>query len=282
MPTIEFTVRPRLLLRLVVAALAIASVQNANADTLYVVVGRNLFRVNSSTLLATTVGPIGFSGIGGLTFDNDNRLFGIREGSPAQLVEIDIATGHGTPVAPVTGVSISASTSLANHPKTNMLYGMSSAGPNPNVLMTISKLNGNPTIIGTMPISVGLNGLSFDLNGNLWGIDAEHEQLVSVNQTNAALTVIGSNGLASYPTLSALDVGPTGVFWSINVGAGYELISIDPASGAPVSHGTISGLGSGSTRATGIAASRVVVPEPASAALIAIGVLSFWRRNQGS
>jgi hypothetical protein len=193
------------------------SMTEAHADVLYVTLGPGLYRLNTDTLASTLVGNTGFTDIGGLAFDNNGTLFGINGGAPGQLVRLNINTGVGSLVAPITGVTVSLSTSLANDPTTNTLYGMSLNGPNPNVLMTISKLNGNPSVLGAMPTSVGMNGLSFDQGGTLWGIDAEHEELVRINKTNASLTVVATNSLAAYPTLADLAVGPTGRFWSIKL-----------------------------------------------------------------
>jgi len=76
------------------------------------------------------------------------------------------------------------------------------------------------------------------------GIDggAGREELIRINKANAATTVVGPNGLAAYPHVGALDIGPSGTFWAVNYDTDYTLLSINPTTGAPTEVGVIGGL----------------------------------------
>ena len=142
-------------------------------------------------------------------------------------------------------------------------------------LVTYSKTNGSAGTVGDTTASA-LIGLDFDSSGQLWGIDGETgvEQLVRIDKTNGAITVIGPGGLLDFPTIGAFDIGPTGTFWAVH-GTDLELLSIDPSTGLAISFGNITGIQLGGFM-TGLAS----LPGPGAAYLLCLGTLALRRRRR--
>ncbi len=208
--------------------------------------GSTLVRIDTATLTGTTVGPMGFSSVGGLTFGNDGTLFGISTSSTDTVIRVDRNTGAGTAVGPV-GVGVNFSTGFANDPMTDSLVSTTSQGVGySSMLVVLSKQTGGVVrTIGDTRASA-IVGLDFDALGQLWGVDGDgsKEELVRIDVNTAALTRVGPQGLAQYSGIGCFCVGPSGTFWAVNRStSGPELIQIDANTGAPTSRGVITGLG---------------------------------------
>ncbi len=216
----------------------------AQGDTLYGVAGGSaLVRIDTSTRMATLIGSIGFSGVGGLAFGNDGTLYGIATSNDALLV-IDTKTGAGKSVG-VVGMAVAFSTGMSNDPVQDMLYGITQQGVGySGYLVTYSKSTGKATPVGDTGASAVV-GLGFDAAGQLWGIDGGggHEELIKINKASGATVVVRAQGLAAYSGIGCFDIGPSATFWAINnTGSSYQLVRINPATGVPTLVGTLTGI----------------------------------------
>ena len=221
----------------------------AQSDVLYGVGmgGTVLVRLDTGTLVATPIGTIGFSQVGGLAVGNDLVLYGV-EASGDQLIRIDVGTGAGTAIGP-TGRALTFSTGAGNDPTTDQLYAVAQGGIGfSSVLVRLDKTTGTATAIGDMASASGsaIVGLDFDRTGQLWGIDGAGamEHLIRVDKTTGAATIVGMNGLANHAGIGGFAIGQSGTFWAVNLrGSTAELVVINPATGAPIVVGNLSGSG---------------------------------------
>jgi len=253
---------------------AVLFANTTQADLLYGVKGDFLVTIDTDTVTGSVIGAVGFTGVGGLAFGNDGTLYGIAS-TGDRLITIDLATGAGSLVGPV-GRPISFSTGLGNDPTTDTLYGVTTEGAaQSSFLVTYSKTNGLAGTVGDTTASA-LIALDFDRSGQLWGIDGEPgvEQLVRIDKSNGAITVIGPGGLLDFPTIGAFEIGPSGTFWAVH-GTGLELLSINPLTGLATSLGNITGLPGGGVL-TGLAS----LPGPGTAYLLCLGALVLRRRRR--
>ncbi len=114
--------------RLLVAAMAVVLfADTTQADILWGVRAGQLVVIDTDTVSGSVIGTVGFDLVGGLAFGNDGTLYGIAAQNDA-LIEIDTVTGAGSLVG-ATGRPISFSTSLANDPTTDTLYGITEEAP---------------------------------------------------------------------------------------------------------------------------------------------------------
>ncbi len=222
-------------------------------DVLYGVQGGELHRIDAASLQSTTIGTVGFNQIGGLAFCADGTLYGIDAFTGA-LVSIDVQTGAGTEIGGL-GVPVSQNGGLACDPTSDVLYAVSTQGAGiASFLVTVSQATGAATPVADTGANA-LVGLAFDGQGQLWGLDGAPgaEELVRIDKLTGATKPVMPGGVAPFPSTGALDVGPSGTFWTVNrLGTAYELVAIDPASGIASSTGLIAGL-SGATAMNGLA-----------------------------
>lgn len=218
--------------------------------------GTTLIRIDTSTRIATVIGPIGFSAVGGLAFGNDGTLYGITTTSDA-ILKINLATGAGQSIGTV-GAPVTFSTGLGNDPVGDLLYGTTTQGVGfSSLLVTYSKTTGKATPVGDTKTSAVV-GLGFDAAGQLWGVDGGggNEELIRINKSTAATVVVGAKGLAAYSGIGCFDIGPSGTFWAVNsTGSAYQLVKINPTTGAPTLVGTLLGV-TASGGMTGLASLR--------------------------
>ena len=114
-----------------------------------------------------------------------------------------------------------------------------------NLLATIDMGTGQFSVIGEMWLS-GVQGLDFDANDNLFGLDVLlGGRLFSVDATTGATTLIGGGGISDDQTLQFDDCGT--LFAARN-----NLLRLDPATGnatvvGPTGFSDIRGLAIGRT-----------------------------------
>ncbi len=278
--------RGRFLL-LAVAALLTFGMGAARA-TLYMVVGDQnaaftaLTSVNTSTGLATLVGPNGLSGAitPSLAIDQSGQAFteiGGGSGNPGgQLGQYNLATGAVTPIGPVTNGAI---LSMAVAPD-NTLYGLSIAnGVVDNPLFTIDKTTGALTQIGLTPATYDA---AFDPAGNLYGALAPFgAPLFQIDPVTGNPSLLGPLYDAANPstTLSAqsLAFDPSGNLYATLLGPGpdYYLGTVDLHTGATHLIGD-TGIAITNDFTLGMdftpAAVTTSVPEPMTAGLSTLGL----------
>ena len=237
----EHPVRP---LARIAAALCLAA-PLVGADEIFAVRSDGvLLRVDTVTRTGTVVGPTGLPQIGGLAFGVDGTLYGIDVASD-RLITIDVVTGLATPIGPAGAVAATVSTAgLANDPATDELYGVVSVGGTSSQIVRLDKATGVASVVGDTGVQYVV-ALGFDSAGNLWGVDGAEaaDHLLRIDPATGAATVIGPQGLGAYPSIGALDVGPSGTLWALPaVAGGFELLRIDAQTGAATSLGLIAGI----------------------------------------
>jgi hypothetical protein len=207
-------------------------------------------------------------------------LYGL--GSESHLYTINTATGAVTPVgsafSPVlSGVNFGLATASTAGP----LYVASDLGQNLS-LSTSGVATQGPNYTGA-----ALDTLAYDhLNNSYLGVSAVTHNLYTVVPTTGAETLIGATGV-NFLDRIGLSVSPNlnAAYFSGTIGTQSGFYSINPTSGALTFIGNVgtpgefmSGLDS--ITDTGI----LVVPEPTTAALVAIGggfsLLLLRRKNR--
>jgi hypothetical protein len=213
----------------------------------------SLFTLNPSTGAATLVGSTGFGAVPAITFDRDGTLFGSGGIAPTlpfptagnQLITINPKTGAGTLVG-FFGTGIDGMAGLAVDPRTGTLYGVGAETPAaPGLftnLFTINKRTGAATLLGP------LQGLPDGAMPTGIAFDGAGTLFASL---------AGGSGLGS-----GAGAGEVGVVNFSNV----SNITFTEVGQAP--QGAISDL--------------VIVPEPSTFALLALGgvALAGWRRGK--
>jgi len=199
-----------------------------------------LHTIDPSTGSPTAVGPIGFQRVGSMDFGPDGRLYGVGERNDGSnrvvLIVIDTATGAGTEVAPLSGLTASrAVTDISFRPSDGKLYAFLDT---PDQVATIDRSSGAVTVLGPSGTTGGGNGLVFTRNLILYL--AEETKLFRVNQGSGVAALDGTMTHIGFPTLfgpriNSMDTEPaTGrIFASLNDGIGgggpTYLAILDPA-----------------------------------------------------
>lgn len=230
---------------LVLAAVLASAPVPAQGDTLYAIsAGNTLIRIDTASLIATSIGAIGWNSVGGLALGLDGTLYGISTAAPATLIRIDRNSGAGTAIGPV-GAGMTFSTGLGSDPTTDDLYGIATGGLGASSrLVRYSKTTGAATVIGESGSNSGtaIVGLEADVGGQLWGIDggSGHEELLRIDKTTGAATIVAPQGLASFPNIGGFAIGTSGAFWAVNSGTPYTLVRVLP-NGTPLAVGALTG-----------------------------------------
>jgi hypothetical protein len=210
--------------------------------------GGNLYTLNSSNGTASSVGATGYPQLSGLSVQpSTNQLFATIAGSPTtQLLRVNAAGGDAYPYSniPIDNVrgiafdlngdmfcmSVSGrlykynvsngdtafigNTGITNmygisiNPVTSQLWGVSLLG----TLYKIDKSNASVTNIG--PLNSGIIAdICFDKDGKLYGLSglaAQNSNLLSVDTSTGAATVIGATGIQGINGL-AISPGVVGI-----------------------------------------------------------------------
>jgi len=173
--------------------------------------------------------PAGFSNINatfnGASFAGamgpDGFFYCIDNGPPVNLYKVDTATGVKTLIAPVTGVfGAEGWTELAYDKSTATWYASSGTGvaPAASSLYTFNITTGVATRIGTINAGLIITIAINPLTNTMYGVDISTDQLLSIDKTTGAGTVIGPIGYNSnYGAGSAFDELGVYYFSGINV-----------------------------------------------------------------
>ncbi len=156
------------------------------------------------------------------------------------IYTMDMTTGTMTQVA-----TTSASENMNGmtwDPTTNTYYGISGT-----TLYTIDVATGTCTAVGSVPAATYIT-LACSPTGQLYAIDIDNDNFVSVDKTNGDVAVIGALGFdASYAQDMAFDQSTGTLFWAAyNVSAGGqgEWRIIDPSTGSSSMIGLLGTAGS--------------------------------------
>lgn len=211
----------------------------------------NLYRLNTSTGAATLVSPLSIPLNGG-NFGIDFNPTG-----PVALRIVSNTDKNYRVTDPGTGGSVTQDTDLA------YIAGDANFGVNPNVTHVAYT-----------------NSVAGATSTVLYGIDAGTDTLVRFNSPNggtlSTVGVFGVGGTANINVIGGFDIfGPTGNAFAATQDVSLSISTlwkIDLATGAGVNLGEIGG---GETLVA-----FTMVPSPASAALLCLGVVTLTRRRR--
>ena len=196
---------------------------------------------NMTSLAATTSSEFICAGTAG----GDGNWYGLMynsAGTGAQAIyTMDMTTGAMTQVA--TTSATENMNGLTWDPTTDTYYGVSST-----TLYTVDVVTGTCVSVGTLPSATYIT-LACSPSGQLYSIDIDNDNFVSIDKTNADMTVIGPLGFdASYAQDMAFDQSTGMLFWACynvsNAGGTGEWRIIDPATGESSMLGLIGTAGS--------------------------------------
>jgi Domain of unknown function (DUF4394) len=198
-----------------------------------------------------------------------STLFGL--GSENHLYTINTTTGAVTPVGPafspvLNGVNFGMG--LAGSSLTSPLYVASDLGQNLSLNPTTGAATQNPSYTGA-----SLNSIAYNfINGTYIGVSAVTHDLYTISPTAGTETLIGATGV-NFLANVGLTVSPTlgEAYFSGTVGSQSGFYDVNTTTGAFTLVGDIGSPGTFTTGFDSITATGIVVPEPASAALFAIG-----------
>ena len=258
-----------------------ASAQVALGGTLYAVANGPdlLLRYDAAAGSFDPVGayalnnPVAEFALGGLEFAPDGILYGVSITSSARLYTVDAATAQLVEIGPLNVNAFEGG--LAFDPLNGTLYGVNAVVASAASLYTVDLLTGQASVVGA--IGGGnhdFNGLVFDGDGNLFGIDRVTNALWRIDKTNP-------DGPMTQQVGAGLGPIALGGFGGMAVDTDAEqivayaessktLFAVDLTSG---SASVIQNLGPGAPDITGLA----FIPEPATAALLLTALLARRR-----
>lgn len=220
-----------------------------------------LYSIDTATGAATLIGDTGVAEFNGLAFERaTGTLYGYT--TDAELYTINTTTGAATLVAngfgivPEGGIAIDATGAILS--------------TNGGEIGTVDRLTGNYSTIGSLGLaaSADVSGLTSG-NGVVYAYEMFQDQLLSIDTTTGAASVIGDSLLATNENTAGLawDFVSGGLFFS----DGFDLFSLDAATGAGTrlgSHGVVgfSGL--------------AFIPAPGAASLFGLAGLVAARRRR--
>jgi len=135
-----------------------------------------------------------------MTFSPSGQL--LRMGCDSTLYVVDPNTGSQVAAGQVSPFM----NGMAFDPTTGFLYGVRTGlGPGTDKLYRITFPGGATTLIGSLGLGLPIGDITFDESGNLFGVVGENtapNQLVSIDKTTGAATVIGATGVQGLSTLA--------------------------------------------------------------------------------
>ncbi len=123
----------------------------------------------------------------------DNGIFYATQNN-TDLITIDLNTGTITFIATITGLTSGQSiTSLGFYPATHTMY-MGTTDITTSELYTLDVSSGVATLIGTVTNCPGLIAIGVNCDGEMYGVDLVNDNLVSIDPSTAAGTIVGPLG----------------------------------------------------------------------------------------
>jgi Ca2+-binding RTX toxin-like protein len=157
------------------------------------------------------------------------------------LYTVNPATGAKDQTIGPIGYAI---TGLAVDPTTGILYGSTaSEDPNdPGALIRIDKGTGQGTLIGQIveDCTSGTNDITFTTDGQLYGWTECGDDFVQINKATGAGTIPGDSGIGTFGSGLAADPDDNTI-WVTPEGDNGDYYTVDPATGAVTSQGTLNG-----------------------------------------
>lgn len=180
--------------------------------------------------LVRTIGPVGYR-VNGLEWDGTARkLYATTSDGdltfPNGLIEIDLATGAGTPIGTGAGMYV-------NNPTVNSAGQLYAWSEDSDDLVTLDKTTGVATVVGDSGVSTYEHGLAFDRSGDLYFVNGDGE-VYTIDTTTGLATSVGNIGQRAHHG----DFHPgTGRYWGIDetndsaATPARNLLVVDPDTG---------------------------------------------------
>jgi len=236
----------------------------------------SLYRLNTTTGVASTVGLTGIVRLVGLAESSTGTLYSVNESDTSNvssnLYTINPTTGVATLVGPL-GFAV-AEGDLTIDPSTGTLY-VANAGP--DQLLRVNPITGAATLVGSGVPGRDVSALLF--SGNvLYGLalnDASPDTLNTINTTTGAGTQVGATS-TNLGVIAAMGQDPSNGKTFIagpltNFGNDNRLFTENLTTGAATSPVTISGIRFSISGVAPIAA-VTSVPEPSQLVLAGVGL----------
>jgi DNA-binding beta-propeller fold protein YncE len=159
--------------------------------------------------LVRTIGPLGYAP-SGLAFDpSSGKLYGTTSNNdvnfPDGLIEINMATGAGTPIGTGAGM-------LINMPAVNSSGQMFAWTEDSDDPVSVNKSTGVATVLGDAGFSSSEQGMAFDKNNVLTFVNGDGE-VFTIDTATGAATSLGTIGVRAHHG----DFHPgTGKYWGID------------------------------------------------------------------
>ena len=182
--------------------------------------------IDTTTGVATLVGPVGFERCSGMDADSAGTLYAACERSDGSnipvLITIDPVTGAGTEIGPT---GLDGATADLSFRSDGVLFAFDAANDPVHTLATINTVTGAATVVGDTGLSfAGGNAMSFDAADTLF-----HSQfsggtgpdLNTLNQGTGAATFLGEITTTT-GRLSSMDLDPVSgvIYAALNEGGG--------------------------------------------------------------
>jgi hypothetical protein len=204
---------------------------NSSGDIFGVEAGTfDLYRIDANTGTAVFVASTGLASLPAIAFDGNDVLYGLGRDPVTfnfNLYTINTTTGVPTLIGPA---DFGEWRGMAFNPIDGTLW----ASTNWHEIYTIDPTTGTPTFIGNTGLLTGTPDIHFDSQGTLYGIaggGGQISDLISIDQTSGAGTIIGSIGFSSVSGMATRIeplVGPhIGVFPPI---IDFGKVSVDSSS----------------------------------------------------
>ncbi len=214
-----------------------------------------------------TIGPVGYV-VNGLTYDSvSGRLFGstgVTDPNYNGLIEINMATGAGTPIG-VSGWGLGSSAAVTNITTNSSGQMFGWWDPSQDDLVSIDINTGIATRVGESGVGTAANGLSFDGSDGLYMVNF-NGAYYSVDPNTGAATFLGNIGTMAHHG----DFDPlSGFYFGISDAFGNprSIIVADLSTGNVISTlPTVDGLH------TLTFVQQANVPEPATVLTLGVGV----------
>lgn len=154
-------------------------------------------------------------------------------GVECMLYRIDPATGAATMLAPVriAGKQPISAISLAIHPVTGKVYGVTAGLTMARSLVSIDPASGNVTLIG--PLGEVVSDLAFSGDGTLYGWLPSRNRLATIDLESGRAAPLGESGIAGIMG-GGMAIDDRGVAYVAATGATGTLDTVDIRTG----HGT--------------------------------------------
>jgi hypothetical protein len=237
----------------------------------------SLYRINTTTGVATFIGSTGQTRMIGLVVDADNTIYAISEEANSRLWTLNPTTGAATLVGSL-GFNLQEGDMTIN-PLTGEMFVADGAGDN---LYRVNKSTASTTLVGSFGVNGrDVSGLQF-INNTLYGLalrDSSPDILVTVNPLTGAATLVGNTG-TNFGVIAAMGRDPaSGTTFiagpSTNFGNDNQLYSLNLTTGAATLVGPLTGV-RGSISGFSVAGTpTILTAEPTSILMLGYGLALF-------